>query len=676
MARKKLANKIYGSFGVVETGIKSKSRTTHENLISAAVASEFNTYRTWGSFNLAVDADPLTQDDFEDVDGNKQLKKPGDRKKVESTGVRSLFNRLHAVPLEAEAYAWRVSQNMPLLDSPKTRQKQRAMNACTVRDLVQKSQQGLLGTGVYSYSDFMFCKYLGRVPNNHLITLRRYTIPVNDYVKPYGNPAAINGNASTGSIIESTTTDTGGVPLGCLVTWLGTPGNDMSDIMKYSFNMPFKSVNSKFEDDGSPGGQARDKSSKGIIGGAFRKAYGNQAFQRVGNIVSPGLFNRRGGQCCSSPGPHYDANKAYSGVDMIKSIYVRDGEKGLSFSHKFKLTFDYELRSYDGINGKQAMLDLLGNILTVCYTTGDFWPGSYRHTAGGSSMQPMSSLECMKHHDTFSGYINAFEKDFVKLRGQVKEMSKDPIKTLLNLLDNLGGFLLGGNLEAAPAQMKNSVNALLSDAAVGFWHVTVGNPCAPMLSIGNLIMTNCTVEHYGPLGIDDFPTGLRVTCEFDSGKPRDKRLIERMYNSGNDRIYMPLDQTVFDVLEKAQAINQANAQGGGQNYKVKGGVVYSKDGRSMRGKANAGPSASPETTVQITQRANDASAAYESMLDGATVESVGGSAGNTRYDVMPFLQGANNMKRVFGTSSVRGVEWSAGETAEGAPSAADSKEPK
>jgi hypothetical protein len=96
----------------------------------------------------------------------------------------------------------------------------------------------------------------------------------------------------------------------------------------------------------------------------------------------------------------------------------------------------------------------------------------------------------------------------------------------------------------------------------------------------------------------------------------------------------------------------------------------------MKGKANAGPSASPETTVQITQRANDASAAYESMLDGATVESVGGSAGNTRYDVMPFLQGANNMKRVFGTSSVRGVEWSAGETAEGAPSAADSKEPK
>ncbi len=663
MAKGQYANKIYGAMNPknMDSNVYSKNRVNHENLLSSSVADEFNTYRTWASFNLAVDVDPLTSDDFEE-DGSandkgekfKMLKKAKDRKKVESTGVRSIFNKLHAVPLENESYGWRVSQNMPLLDSPKTRQLQRSMNACTVRDLVQKSHAGLLGTSMYEYSDFMFCKYLGRVPNNYLITLRRFTIPVTDYIKPYGNPTAING---TGAGPETTTkTDSGGVPMGCMVTWLGTPGNEMGNIMKYSFSMPFKSVNSKFESDGSPGGQAVDRNSGGAIGSAFSKAFSTHAAQRCGNIIMPGVFNRRHEETMSYPGPHYDANKAYSGVDMIKSIYVRDGERGLSFDQKFTLTFDYELRSYDGVNGKQAMLDLLGNILTVCYTTGDFWGGAYRHEAGSSSMQPMSSLECMRYHNTFSEYVGAFQRDFHKVRGRITNALKDPIGTIMNLLDNLGGLLLGGDENLAPMQVTQSVNALLSDSAVGFWHVTVGNPCAPMMSIGNLIMTNCTVEHYGPLGIDDFPTGLRVTCEFDSGKPRDKRLIERMYNGGNDRIYMPLDQSVFELLENAKKINQKNAEGtGGSSGK-----------KSI---ANKGPKASIETTKQVSERAQAASAAVAEMMNGASVVS---AADDVSVNIISNLNQSNLVKRLFGTTDKRGIEFTSGEMAEGAPGVSNS----
>ena len=659
-------NSIYGAMDPTKmnNNVFSKNRLNQTTLMSSEMADEFNTYRTWASFNLAVDVDPLTKDDFEETGetnekGEKffKLKKPQDRKKVESTGVRSIFNKLHAVPLESESYGWRVSQNMPLLDSPKTRQMQRSLNACTVRDLVQKSHAGLMGTSLYEYSDFMFCKYLGKIPNNYMITLRRFTIPVTDYIKPYGNPTAINGTGA-GPMV-GTKTDSGGVPMGCMVTWLGTPGNELNEIMKYSFTMPFKSVNSKFESDGSPGGQAVDKNSGGAIGGAFSKAFSSGAARRCGNLIMPGIFNVRGGQTVSYPGPHYDANKAYSGVDMIKSIYIRDGEKGLTFDQKFKLTFDYELRSYDGVNGKQAMLDLLGNILTVCYTTGDFWGGAYRHEAGGSSMQPMSSLECMRHHNTFSEYVGAFQRDFQKVRGSIANAMKDPIGTIMNLLDNLGGFLLGGNGNVAPAQMSQSVNALLSDSAVGFWHVTVGNPCAPMMSIGNLVMTNCTVEHYGPLGIDDFPTGLKVTCEFDSGKPRDKRLIERMYNGGNDRIYMPLDQSVFNLLNNAKKINQSNASGtGGSSGK-----------KSI---ANKGPKASIETAKQIAARNRANSAAINQMLDGATIE----VANDVNVSITSNLGGASMMKRLFGTTDKRGIEFASGEMAEGAPGASNSIDPE
>lgn len=656
-------NRIYNgiSGGIVrDNGVVSQERVNHDTLISSNVADQLNTYRTWGSFNLAVDVDPLKPSDYKKTDdgyirkGHEDLKQGEDN--IKSTGVRSIFNKLHAVPLETEAYGWRITQNMPLLDSPKSRQLQRALNACTVRDLVQKSQEGLLGMCMYDWSDFMYCKYLGRVSNNYMITLRRFTIPVADYIKPYGNPTAIKGSGESGNATTTTRTDNGGVSLGCMVTWMGTPGNDMNEIMKYNFSMPFKSTNSKWESDGAGAASPRPMDSKGAIGAGFQKAMAGPVVQRLGNIIMPGSYNPRGGQSNPpGPAPYYgDPNKAYAGVDMIKSIFVRDADKGLQFSNKFKLIFDYELRSYDGINGKQAMLDLLGNILTVCYTTGDFWPGAYRPEAHGSSLEPMSSLECMKHHDTLSGYIGAFEKDFMKLKGKISEMAKDPISAIMNLLDNLGGALLGGNLDAASPASQSAVNSLLSDSAVGFWHVTVGNPCAPILSMGNMILTNTTVEHYGPLGLDDFPTGLRVTCEFEHGKPRDKRLIERMYIGGNDRIYMPLDQTVTEILKKAKAVNQKQAEG---NTGTSGRKGYCNTGGTRAGIDSA--------KVQAARDEASRQAASAAMMDAKSTSSIN----DRRVDVIANLDDNEIMTRIFGDMPGEGfmqsLLWSAGEVNRG-----------
>lgn len=646
-------NKIYND-NFKDNGIRSKERINHDTLISSNVADQFNTYRTWSSFNMSVDVDPLTEADMkQDAEGNYTRKKTADYDKsqtIQSTGVRSIFNKFHSVPLESSKYGWRVSQNMPLLDSPQSRKLQRSLNACTVRDLVQKSQVGLLGTSVYDWSDFMYCKYLGRVSNNQLITLRRYTVPVNDYIKPYGNSAAIIGEDKV-----TTKTDNGGVPLGCMVTWLGTPGNEMSEIMKYSFSMPFKSVDSKFESDGRDAAGPRDMSSKGVIGGAFSKAFANSYTQRLSNIIMPGIYNKRGNSTNPpGPAPYYgDPNKAYNGIDMIKSIWMRDTEKGLQFQNSFKLTFDYELRSYDGVNGKQAMLDLLGNILTVCYTTGDFWPGTYRSEAQASSMEPMSSLECMKNHSTLSGYIGAFEKDFTKMKGAIANIAKDPIGVVKKLLDNLGGLLLGGDLDPASPVAQGAVNSLLSDSAYGLWHITVGNPCAPILSMGNMILTNTEIEHYGPLGLDDFPTGLRVTCTFEHGKPRDKRLIERMYISGNDRIYMPLDENVIKILENAKKLTQ-ESHGASTASRGRGGELGTK--------TNAGMASPDEIETRNSEQEEAVKTAVGKSKSTDAVD-------NNRVDVIGNLSNAEIMKRIFGsmagTGMTQSILWTAGEVNQG-----------
>ena len=77
---------------------------------------------------------------------------------------------------------------------------------------------------------------------------------------------------------------------------------------------------------------------------------------------------------------------------------------------KLSLVFEYELRSYNGINPKQAMLDLLSNILNVTYTTGTFWGGGYKGFAAHQS-NIFANLNVFKKHGNFTDFIDNFSKD-------------------------------------------------------------------------------------------------------------------------------------------------------------------------------------------------------------------------------------------------------------------------
>jgi hypothetical protein len=88
------------------------------------------------------------------------------------------------------------------------------------------------------------------------------------------------------------------------------------------------------------------------------------------------------------------------------------------------------------------------------------------------------------------------------------------------------------------------------------WHLMIGNPKRPILSVGNLYLSNATVTHTGHLGIDDFPTGLKVEVTLKHGKPRSNREIEYMYVNGDSRIYQPLNnmyKTFYGSAEKISA---------------------------------------------------------------------------------------------------------------------------
>lgn len=569
----------------------SKVKVNREYLISQEIAGELNTYVSFDPF-------PTFNDLFAPEYKNGKETTP-DSKGSGTPGVRSIFNKAGAVIIgdtettdknimSKRASAFRISNNAPLMDNPETRIAIQQNSGCTIKELVEASQQGLLGRETYSYSDFMYCKHLGRVSNNYMITLRRFPYPVDDFISSIGFGEDRSNPDYTSFNSES---------IGCMITWLGTPGNDMANILKYSVKMPFQEKTASLQD-------SSINADEGVglfnsIAAAFDPTYQQQYMEGKAGPAVNKLFEKFAPKSAGDP-PYpasqwnnfKDGSKVYGPVDVIKKVYMR-GEDGIDFQQSFSLVFDYELRSYNGINGRQAMLDLISNVLNVTYTTGTFWGGGFR---GGGAHQNniFTNLEIFKKNTRgAAGFIDAFAKDYSTIAGKIGESISSNgglINTLKGLANNLGGMLIAGQLNRLGRPHKQLAQSILSPAPVGFWHVTIGNPHHPIMSMGNMILSNTTIEHYGPLGIDDFPTGLKVTCELTRGKSRDIRDIEKLYMHGNDRIYTSMGPKVFDMYEHSKEYRGVNGKVNGVSSKNKGNADTEPTGKptkNMAGNLNA-----------------------------------------------------------------------------------------
>jgi hypothetical protein len=574
--KRKIFSKSYiGS----DTKAVQKVKYNREQLLSKTTAEELNTYLNFGVFPTFADTFIPWYEDGKLSDATP----PGTNKnvgKIGTPGVRSLFNRVGAIMLGssngaydvditkgdvANTHYWRISNNVPLMDSVEARRRIRQSSGCSIKELVEASQQGLMGQETYAYSDFMYCKHLGKMSNNHLITLRRFPLPIDDYIGTTGE----DDNTRLNRVPNNAAC------IGCMVTWMGVSGNELSNILKYSYKMSFKEETAEFQDKKA----SADDNTKllnsmfSVFDKEYQKQYqagfageaANSAFEHLGIKLGEPPYKS------SDYTDFRDRTKVYGPVDSIRSTYIR-GDEGLTFDHKITLTFEYELKSYNGINGKQAMLDLISNILNVTYTTGTFWGGGFKGYASHQS-NVFANLNIFKARGGFTNFIDAFSEDVSTISDSVKaavgkiESIGDALKALGGFVNNMGGMVLSGMLNKLGRPQKAMYNALLSPAPIGFWHVTIGNPKRPIMSIGNMIITDCNIEHYGPLGIDDFPTGLKVTVSLDRGKPRDIRDIEKLYMQGTDRIYSSMGDKVFDMYKNAELYQSHKKSGTLSSYK-------------------------------------------------------------------------------------------------------------
>lgn len=421
------------------------------------------------------------------------------------------------------------------------------------------------GRTPYHFSDFVYCKYWNIVPNNRMITLRRYAAPIVDNLKFPGmdglqdfgtagnnsdEKAANSQNANPGTADQGGGKKVSFPPMATAVTYFGEEtGNSLTSILKMSAGLKWGDVEAKVFEVQSQANPDMEAGPAGLFGGLTK-------FAKMLNIAT-GSFDQQAilnkGNLPPDPysgGPY--ENRVIGPVNRIDSVKKR--EAGLKFENKISLVFEYVARPIGGINTKAVLLDILSNFLVIGSASAMFWGGQHRFMANPQQYPFMGGDKGIQQWyrgqplQWAQSSIDTFADKITDATGELADLAKGVWNAILgkgSLKSLITGDSLAGNIIRAKSAEKSEgqipyltgLKALLIGEPVGEWHVTIGNPLNPIAMIGNLICDSIELELGEELGPDDFPLEIKITVNLDHGMARDRDAIQSIFNRGMGRIY-------------------------------------------------------------------------------------------------------------------------------------------
>ena len=430
----------------------------------------------------------------------------------------------------------------------------------------------------YYWRDFIYCKYYGHIPNNYMITLRRFPTPMRD-------------NLSLPEKIKNTDTfrvKGAGRPVAQAVTWWGgNTQNTLDGVIGFTTGMVWdlKTQEKLVKQGGFNQGLFKLLKNTGIDLGIPPNATAD-AFANAVDLaasVSPSGFQEsvaarrntalRDKAVDDSGGPLTDF--IWVSVDTVNQTLMRG--QGLNGMFKsFSLDFHYELTSVGEVNTKAAMVDIIGNLLALCTNYGNFLTPEVRYDNGFPAigfpggdeglakfyadpvawvktlikfaLDPTQTTNGDPEAEAIVGTLNSVAKAKDYLTQTVQQLSS---KTTKDLLD--GSEASNFMIAAMTKSFIDSVvlpMSVLTGAPTGEWHLVVGNPCNPVALIGNLVCEDLKISFGDTLGPDDFPTEITATIQLKQARERERGEIESMFNRGEGRLY----QSVAPVYSNSQSI--------------------------------------------------------------------------------------------------------------------------
>ena len=238
------------------------------------------------------------------------------------------------------------------------------------------------GLANYRMQDFIYLKYYNQIPNNYMITLRRYTHPCEDHM--FG----LDMTAEDVNLLNGY--DETHFALATAVTYMGEKtGNKLSDILKFEYGANYEDKDAQVQlllnTDGGLAAQMKQKfgMSESFLEGSMSKQEGG-----VGAIARQAIkFSALTGMSGKSVQESIAASHRFQGdefatvygqniygdVNVINKTKIRS--RGLTYSGNFSLTFEYSLKSLKCVNPRVAMMDILTNFLILTGNYGAFWGG-------------------------------------------------------------------------------------------------------------------------------------------------------------------------------------------------------------------------------------------------------------------------------------------------------------
>jgi hypothetical protein len=201
----------------------------------------------------------------------------------------------------------------------------------------------------YTSADFIWCKYYGKVPNNRMVTLRRYPIPVEDNLMILDQKSPL-------------------VPIAQAVTWYGADiDNPLKDILNLNWGFKWKNLSAEVSD--VAGNEIDIDAVLSVINitkekdPAQYKLIKNHLFGVDGDTGKFDMMKLTGYDkemqeyikgSYGPKGPYW--NRILGPVNVVNETQVR--ERGFDYQPDINVKFNYSLRSYGGVNPKMAFLDL------------------------------------------------------------------------------------------------------------------------------------------------------------------------------------------------------------------------------------------------------------------------------------------------------------------------------
>lgn len=431
----------------------------------------------------------------------------------------------------------------------------------------------------YNWKDFLYCKYYGTIPNNYMITLRRFPTPMRDNLSL---PDGIKGS------IEKLK-EGAGRPVAQAVTWWGgDSGNTLGDIISFTTGLSWTDANisetiyqDAFEKgilsasalsvtdlkQSLDGSATSDVDKKDILSLIAMLSDNESIVQRQrASATLRDIATEEGGPL---------SDYLWTSVDHVKSMQIRSS--GLSFTaSEMSLKFTYDLTSVGQVNTKAAILDLMGSLLSLGTNYGNFLTPDFRYNSqfpaigfpGGAAGYEAFLSDPVGFVKNYSDDLSTLFKQ-IETEGQgVADSARSSFQSsVLNTTNTPDPSSAGGSIfrNAAGVIAQNDWEKNLkmpmgfyTGAPTGEWHIVVGNPMNPIAMIGNLICKGVSISFSEKLGPDDFPTEMYATFQIEHGRDRERGEIESMFNRGEGKLY----QSVLPVSSNQQSQNvRATANG-------------------------------------------------------------------------------------------------------------------